>query len=237
MVKPGTEQRWTFSKRDIAIGVILLSISIVANVGLNAMCLDQGRGAWNLADRLEYKLVIDAALMGIAVLGWRSNRSRPNTWLLAALLLYAVGDLLAPVALVPWSGLAYATGHVILIIVVLKLCGLHRWQVVLFAAVVASTLVFFVVCVGDKVDQPAAYLAYAMAVEMKFAICMGYRPYRPDATVFLLSDVVGFIRKALFNIEPFHVVALVIYYAAILLYALCMFYRTSKAEGAALADK
>ena len=130
--------------------------------------------------------------------------------------MYSLGDVLAPANFLV-GGVAFAAGHLVITSGYLRQYGMSRRQGAVLAAVSAGMIAVLALSLGADWRLPffALYLVVLVTMDVAAFPC---RYYFVTVNVFLLSDVLAYIRKLFFNWDWFHDVTLTVYYAAILLY-------------------
>ena len=197
-----------------AVGFLLLVF--VLCVAYLVMCHVFGRTPEMRLYRCIFKGFINLCWLAAAFIGSRRRQGGLNRNILLALVLYSLGDVLAPANFLV-GGVAFAAGHLVITSGYLRQYGMSRRQRGVLAAVSAGMIAVLALSLGADWRLPffALYLVVLVTMDVAAFPC---RYYFVTVNVFLLSDVLAYIRKLFFNWDWFHDVTLTVYYAAILLY-------------------
>lgn len=207
-----------------AAGFLLLGL--ILSAAYLVMCHVYGRTPEMRLCRCIFKGFINLCWLAAAFIGSRRSPDRLNRKILLALVFYSIGDVLAPANFLV-GGAAFAVGHLVITGGYLRQYGMSRRQWGVLAAVSAGMIAILTLSLGADWRLPffALYLIVLVTMDVAAFPC---RYYFVTVNVFLLSDVLAYIRKLFFNWDWFHDVTLMVYYAAILLY--CFSFRVLNQE-------
>lgn len=207
-----------------AAGFLLLGL--ILSAAYLVMCHVYGRTPEMRLCRCIFKGFINLCWLAAAFIASRRSPDRLNRKILLALVFYSIGDVLAPANFLV-GGAAFAVGHLVITGGYLRQYGMSRRQWGVLAAVSAGMIAILTLSLGADWRLPffALYLIVLVTMDVAAFPC---RYYFVTVNVFLLSDVLAYIRKLFFNWDWFHDVTLMVYYAAILLY--CFSFRVLNQE-------
>lgn len=171
--------------------------------------------------RIVGTTVINFCFIFFAYIGVVNNPSLRNKMLIGALILYALGDILAIFSVI-LGGIFYLSGHLLLIYSLYVTTLITKKHVVCFFSFVLLLASILFILFNDDLKSFSIYFLYSIILSLKFALAISYPKYFIASLIFALSDIVGVIRLAYFDdsIFIFNVFTLAVYYAGIVLYTL-----------------
>ena len=183
--------------------------------------------------RMIMKALINLLWVAAAALGVKYYPTKRNRMMLPALILFMVGDTGTLISF-PLGGVFYAVGHIFMLIAIVETTYIRKWQMVFLAAGIAVTVVLPLVFLDNWLLSFAA-IAYGLVVTTVMAFSLSNRFFCLAGIIFYVSDVAGFIRVALMDINYVYIITTVIYYVSF--FMLCVsVYSTNRKEVVTLSD-
>lgn len=210
----------TKTDKETQMAIALALLGLVLCVVYLWMCHVYGRVPEMKLRRAIFKLWINLCWLGIAYFGCcrmqgpLSKKLSKKIYL--ALVCYMIGDVLAPVQFLV-GGIAYAAGHLVITSGFISQYGFNRRQLAVVVLVSAAMIASLYVTLGNDWRVPLIAM-YIVVLVIMYIASFGSQYFFVTITIFLLSDVLGYVRKMFFNENWFYDITLLIYYAAILLY-------------------
>ena len=197
---------------------ILLTTGIILCFFYLLMCHITGRTPETKIYRCFFKFCINACWICIAYINSREGHGQLKKKILISLVFYSIGDILAPANYLI-GGIGYFIGHIFITFGYIKQYGMSKKQI-LFSAIASTTLIIILILtLGFEIRVPFIAI-YILLLTTLFVSSFGNKYFFSIVTIFLLSDVLAYVRKMFFNYNWLYDITLSLYYIAIIMYCL-----------------
>lgn len=184
--------------------------------------------------RLCMRFLTSLAWLASAIMGAKWNRTKRNSFLVPALVLYMVADVVVFFS-IPASALFYGAGHVFLLIAIQQTTYFRKYQFVVFFIAV-PLMIFSLIHFLDGFSLVVLLATlYGMICVAMMSASLSNRFFQLGGVVFLVSDLAGLARVELMNNHVTYVITSFIYYLAIFLLSASV-YNESRKENVTRSD-
>lgn len=204
------------NSKDNKRAIILFLLGIILCIPYLLMCHRFGRTPEMKSFRCLFKIPINLCWMGVACIGSKRMQGDLKKKILMALTFYMIGDILAPAHYLV-GGVAFGIGHLFIISGYIRQYGMSRRQLGCLAAISAVLITILIASLGFDWKIPFISI-YIIILATLYVSSFGDKYYFLTVNIFLLSDVIAYVRKMFFNYNWLYDITLSVYYLAIFLY-------------------